>query len=141
MPALSDGERSAALALLEAGAASQKLSLSEYVQQTFPNGIFGNYAHAQNVAHQQGVEINGAVAINGFGKNARAVIYASQTADFSIWCHELAHIWQAQPSGYLKADAETAFHVQNGNWQESIYTFEDGQSYFYGSIKYIEAKK
>lgn len=146
MPNLSDGERAAALAILEAGASSQKMSLTDYVQQTFPNGVFGDYDRAQNAAHQQGVEINGAVSVSGFGKNARAVIYASKTADFSTWCHELSHIWQAQLTGTLKDDAEKAFQVQDGNWQESIYTFADGhtdtsaEAFAYGFEDFLKHK-
>ena len=146
MPNLSDGERAAALAILEAGASSQKMSLTDYVQQTFPNGVFGDYDRAQNAAHQQGVEINGAVSVSGFGKNARAVIYASRTADFSTWCHELSHIWQAQLTGTLKDDAEKAFQVQDGNWQESTYTFADGhtdtsaEAFAYGFEDFLKHK-
>ena len=146
MPNLSDGERAAAIAILEAGASSQKMSLTDYVQQTFPNGVFGDYDRAQNAAHQQGVEINGAVSVSGFGANARAVIYASKTADFSTWCHELSHIWQAQLTGTLKDDAEKAFQVQDGNWQESIYTFADGhtdtsaEAFAYGFEDFLKHK-
>lgn len=146
MPNLSDGERAAAIAILEAGASSQKMSLTDYVQQTFPNGVFGDYDRAQNAAHQQGVEINGAVSVSGFGKNARAVIYASRTADFSTWCHELSHIWQAQLTGTLKDDAEKAFQVQDGNWQESTYTFADGhtdtsaEAFAYGFEDFLKHK-
>ena len=146
MPNLSDGERAAAIAILEAGASSQKMSLTDYVQQTFPNGVFGDYDRAQNAAHQQGVEINGAVSVSGFGANARAVIYASKTADFSTWCHELSHIWQAQLTGTLKVDAEKAFQVQDGNWQESIYTFADGhtdtsaEAFAYGFEDFLKHK-
>lgn len=146
MPNLSDGERAAAIAILEAGASSQKMSLTDYVQKTFPNGVFGDYNRAQNAAHQQGVEINGAVSVSGFGANARAVIYASKTADFSTWCHELSHIWQAQLTGTLKDDAEKAFQVQDGNWQESIYTFADGhtdtsaEAFAYGFEDFLKHK-
>lgn len=146
MPNLSDGERAAAIAILEAGASSQKMSLTDYVQKTFPNGVFGDYDRAQNAAHQQGVEINGAVSVSGFGANARAVIYASKTADFSTWCHELSHIWQAQLTGTLKDDAEKAFQVQDGNWQESIYTFADGhtdtsaEAFAYGFEDFLKHK-
>ena len=146
MPNLSDGERAAALAILEAGAASMKMTLRDYVQTTFPHGVFGDFDKAQNAAHQQGVEINGAVSVSGFGANARAVIYASKTADFSTWCHELSHIWQAQLTGTLKDDAEKAFQVQDGNWQESIYTFADGhtdtsaEAFAYGFEDFLKHK-
>ena len=146
MPNLSDGERAAALAILEAGAASMKMTLRDYVQTTFPHGVFGDFDKAQNAAQQQGVEINGAVSVSGFGANARAVIYASKTADFSTWCHELSHIWQAQLTGTLKDDAEKAFQVQDGNWQESIYTFADGhtdtsaEAFAYGFEDFLKHK-
>ena len=47
MPNLSDGERAAALAILEAGAASMKMTLRDYVQTTFPHGVFGDFDKAQ----------------------------------------------------------------------------------------------
>ncbi len=130
MPNLSDGERAAALAIFEAGAASMGMGFSEYLEATFPNGVFGNFEEAQEQAQKKGVEINGGVAIskNAITQNVNAVIYASKTADFSTWVHELAHVWQAQLTGKLKTDAEKAFQVQNGNWQESTYTFSDGHT-------------
>ena len=146
MPNLSDGERAAALAILEAGAASMKMTLRDYVQTTFPHGVFGDFDKAQNAAQQQGVEINGAVSVSGFGANARAVIYASKTADFSTWCHELSHIWQIQLTGELKVNAEKVFQVQNGNWQESTYTFADGhtdtsaEAFAYGFEDFLKHK-
>lgn len=128
MPNLSDEERASALSILEAGAKSMGLSISEYVVQTFPEGIFGNIAEAQKAAWKQGKEMNGAVVVDGFGENAKAVIYASRTADFSTWVHEIAHVWQAQLTGNLKRRAEEAFQVQDGDWKKSIYTFADGHT-------------
>lgn len=126
MPNLSDGERAAAISILEAGAVSMDMKLSDYVKQTFPNGIFGNFQEAELSAHQQGKLINGGVVIDGFGENAKAVIYASRTADFSTWVHEVAHIWQAQLTGKLKQNAEKAFNVEDGDWKNSKYVFADG---------------
>lgn len=126
MPNLSDGERAAAISILEAGAVSMDMKLSDYVKQTFPNGIFGNFEEAELSARQQGKLINGGVVIDGFGENAKAVIYASRTADFSTWVHEVAHIWQAQLTGKLKQNAEKAFNVENGDWKNSKYVFADG---------------
>ena len=126
MPNLSDGERAAAISILEAGAVSMDMKLSDYVKQTFPNGIFGNFQEAELSARQQGKLINGGVVIDGFGENAKAVIYASRTADFSTWVHEVAHIWQAQLTGKLKQNAEKAFNVENGDWIKSKYVFADG---------------
>lgn len=126
MPNLSDGERAAAISILEAGAVSVDMKLSDYVKQTFPNGIFGNFQEAELSARQQGKLINGGVVIDGFGENAKAVIYASRTADFSTWVHEVAHIWQAQLTGKLKQNAQKAFNVENGDWKNSKYVFADG---------------
>lgn len=126
MPNLTDGERAAAISILEAGAVSMDMKLSDYVKQTFPNGIFGNFQEAELSARQQGKLINGGVVIDGFGENAKAVIYASRTADFSTWVHEVAHIWQAQLTGKLKQNAEKAFNVENGDWKNSKYVFADG---------------
>lgn len=146
MPNLSENERTAAIAILEAGAKSQGMEFSEYVEKTFPDGIFGDIKKAENAAKQQGVNINGAVSVNGFGENVKAVIYAGKTADFSTWCHELSHIWQAQLSGELKNDAEEAFQVKDSDWQNSIYTFKDGhtdtsaEAFAYGFEDFLKNK-
>lgn len=146
MPSLSENERTAAIAILEAGAKSQRMSISEYMEKTFPNGIFGDIKNAENAAKQQGVKINGAVSVNGFGENVKAVIYAGKNADFSTWCHELSHIWQAQLAGELKNDAEEAFQVKDSDWQNSIYTFKDGhtdtsaEAFAYGFEDFLKNK-
>lgn len=146
MPNLSENERTAAIAILEAGAKSQGMEFSEYVEKTFPDGIFGDIKKAENAAKQQGVNINGAVSVNGFGENVKAVIYAGKTADFSTWCHELSHIWQAQLAGELKQNAEEAFQVKNSDWQNSIYTFKDGhtdtsaEAFAYGFEDFLKNK-
>lgn len=145
MPNLTDGERAAALAILEAGAGSMNMSLSEYVAQTFPNGIFGNINILKS-QQQKGEEINGAVDIRGFGENVRALIYAGESADFSTFVHELAHVWQAQLTGQLKSDAEKAFQVENSDWRNSIYTFADGtqdtcgEAFAYGFEDFLKHK-
>ena len=146
MPSLSENERTAAIAILEAGAKSQGMEFSEYVEKTFPDGIFGDIKNAENAAKQQGVKINGAVSVNGFGENVKAVIYAGKNADFSTWCHELSHIWQAQIAGELKNDAEEAFQVKDSDWQNSIYTFKDGhtdtsaEAFAYGFEDFLKHK-
>ena len=146
MPSLSEKERAAAIAILEAGAKSQGIEFSEYVEKTFPDGIFGDIKNAENAAKQQGIKINGAVSVNGFGENVKAVIYAGKNADFSTWCHELSHIWQAQLAGELKNDAEEAFQVKNSDWQNSIYTFQDGhtdtsaEAFAYGFEDFLKNK-
>lgn len=146
MPNLSEKERAAAIAILEAGAKSQGMEFSKYVEKTFPDGIFGDIKKAENAAKQQGVNINGAVSVNGFGENVKAVIYAGKTADFSTWCHELSHIWQAQLAGELKNDAEEAFQVKDSDWQNSIYTFKDGhtdtsaEAFAYGFEDFLKNK-
>lgn len=123
MPNLSDGERAAAISILEAGAVSVDMKLSDYVKQTFPNGIFGNFQEAELSARQQGKLINGGVVIDGFGENAKAVIYASRTADFSTWVHEVAHIWQAQLTGKLKQNAQKAVNYENGLTSKDLSDF------------------
>lgn len=146
MPNLSENERTAAIAILEAGAKSQGMEFSEYVEKTFPDGIFGDIKKAENAAKQQGVNINGAVSVNGFGENVKAVIYAGKTADFSTWSHELSHIWQAQLTGEIKQNAEEAFQVKNSDWQNSIYTFKDGhtdtsaEAFAYGFEDFLKNK-
>lgn len=146
MPNLSENERTAAIAILEAGAKSQGMEFSEYVEKTFPDGIFGDIKKAENAAKQQGIKINGAVSVNGFGENVKAVIYAGKTADFSTWCHELSHIWQAQLTGEIKQNAEEAFQVKNSDWQNSIYTFKDGhtdtsaEAFAYGFEDFLKNK-
>ena len=146
MPNLSEKERTAAIAILEAGAKSQNMEFSEYVEKTFPDGIFGDIKKAENAVRQQGVKINGAVSVKGFGENVKAVIYAGKNADFSTWCHELSHIWQAQLTGELKQNAEEAFQVKDSDWQNSIYTFKDGhtdtsaEAFAYGFEDFLKSK-
>lgn len=146
MPNLTDEERAAAVAIFEAGAASMGISLSDYIRDTFPGGIFGDIRDAGVAALYQGNGINGAVSTRYFGDGVRAVIYASKTADFSTWCHELSHVWQAQLTGKLKNDAEKAFQVKDGDWQNSVYTFADGtqdtsaEAFAYGFEDFLKHK-
>lgn len=148
MPNLSDSERVAALAIFEAGAFSMGMEFSEYLEKTFPVGVFGNVKEIQSQAQKKGLEINGGVEIqnNPFTQNINALIYASENADFSTWVHELAHIWQAQLTGSLKENAQKAFQVKNENWQESIYTFSDGhtdtsaEAFAYGFEDFLKHK-
>lgn len=116
MPNFSAGERGAAVALLEAGAKAQGKSISDYVAMTFSKNIFGDAKEAESLAQAQGKVIQGAQSWKQFAEGTRAVIYATEKADFSTWTHEIAHVWRKQLTGDLKAQAEKAFNVENGNW-------------------------
>lgn len=132
IPNMTMAERSAAIVLLEAGAKRQGLSLTEYVNNTFNDGqLFGSIEEAASLAQQTGQqkafkEMKGAMTWKKFGRDTRAVIYASKYADFSTFSHELAHIWQGQLEGDLKTEAEKAFGVVNGDWEHTPYTFANG---------------
>lgn len=135
-------ERSAAIVLLEAAALKKGMGLTDYVNKTFYQGqIFGSIEEAQAMAQKQKAKTNeelkaneeaedvimqGAMLWRKFGNNTRAVIYASEYSNFSTWAHELAHIWHDQLEGDLKAEAETAFKVKNGDWRNTPYVFADG---------------
>jgi len=127
MPNLSDGERAAAVAILEAGAKSMGKTLTQYIEQTYPNGLFGNLETLGEDYSKQmaGENVKGAADVRGFGEDVSALIYASENADFSTFVHEVAHVWQAQLTGNLKKDAEKAFQVKDGNWKESDYILSD----------------
>jgi len=133
---LSNKQVASAVALLEAAAKRTGMNLTEYVNKTFGNQIFGSQEDFANTAAAQGDTatgkaggVNQGVAQKGwqqYGQQIKAVIYAGENADFSTWAHELAHVFQNQLDGELKAQAEKAFGVVNGDWINSKYTFKDG---------------
>ena len=135
---LTNEQVSSAVALLEAAAKRTGMNLTEYVNKTFGNEIFGSQEDFSRAASAQGDNVSGkaggvnpGVAQNGwkqFGQQVKAVIYAGENADFSTWAHELAHIFQSQLDGDLKAQAEKAFNVVGGDWINSTYTFKDGHT-------------
>ena len=141
---LSKEKRAAAVALLEAAAKRQHMSLTDYVNKTFGTQIFGDRRVLQRAAFAQaqqdikngkipkakagGVDVGTAQAEwKKFGQEVKAVIYAGENADFSTWAHELAHIFQNQLEGDLKKQAEDAFGVKDGDWEHTMYTFADGK--------------
>lgn len=161
---LSKEKRAAAVALLEAAAKRQNMSLTEYVNKTFGNEIFGDTRELQQAALAQakedlekgkkvtrkagGVDVGVAQAEwKKFGQQVKAVIYAGENADFSTWTHELAHIFQNQLDGDLKTQAETAFNVIDGDWQNSMYTFKNGdvmpaaEAFAYGFQDWLKTGK
>ena len=133
---LSNKQVASAVALLEAAAKRTGMNLTEYVNKTFGNQIFGSQEDFAQSAAAQGDTatgkaggVNQGVAQSGwqqYGQQIKAVIYAGENADFSTWAHELAHIFQNQLEGDLKAQAEKAFGVIDGDWTHSKYTFKDG---------------
>ena len=133
---LTNKQVASAVALLEAAAKRTGMNLTEYVNKTFGNNIFGSQEDFTNTAAAQGDTatgkaggVNQGIAQKGwqqYGQQIKAVIYAGENADFSTWAHELAHVFQNQLDGDLKAQAESAFGVVNGDWIHSKYTFKDG---------------
>lgn len=127
MPNLNADERAAAVALLESGARRMGKSLSTYISETFNGEIFGELKSLENqITPIQRQSMKGASNFRQYGNQVKAVIYASEHADFSTFAHEVAHIWQAQLTGDLLAQAEKAFNVKDGDWQNSMFTFADG---------------
>lgn len=117
MPKLSAKERSAAVALLEAGAKAQHKTIAQYMSETFGTQMFGDANVAIEAAQKSDVgAVNGGVSFNETEKGVRAVIYAAETANFSTFAHEVAHIWRQQLTGELKTQAENAFGVEKGQW-------------------------
>ncbi|MBO7733342.1 MAG: hypothetical protein J6S67_12330 [Methanobrevibacter sp.] len=147
---VSNEEASAAVALLEAAAKRNGVSLTQYVNDTFGNNIFGSMDEFAESAAAQGDSTRGKAGGMGwkqYGQQVKAVIYAGENADFSTWSHELAHIFQAQLTGDLKTQAETAFNVVNGDWINSKYTFKDGsvmpaaEAFAYGFQDWLKTGK
>lgn len=135
---LNNKQVAAAVTLIESAAKRMDMSLSDYVNKTFGNQIFGSREEFAQSALAQGEQINdkaggmnqGVAQANWkqVGQQIKAVIYAGENADFSTWAHEMAHVFQNQLDGDLKTDAETAFNVVNGDWINSKYTFSDGRT-------------
>lgn len=135
---LTNDQVASTIAILEMGAKRMNMTLSDYVQKTFGNQIFGSREEFETSALAQGENINNkaggmsqGVAQNNWrevGQRVKAVIYAGENADFSTWVHEVAHVFQNQLDGDLKTQAETAFNVVNGDWINSNYTFKDGRT-------------
>ena len=154
---LSNEKVAAAVALMEAGAKRMGMSLTDYVSKTFGNQIFGDKKEFEKIAVAQGDTISGKAggALPGtaqkgwkeYGQQVKAVIYAGENADFSTWTHELAHIFQNQLDGDLKAQAEKAFNVIDGDWINSKYTFADGhvdsaaEAFAYGFQDWLKTGK
>lgn len=127
MPNLNSEQQAAAVSILEAGARRMGKRLNEYVSETFGNEIFGNLEDLEGkITAAQRQDMKGATTWRNFGNQVKAVIYAGEKADFSTFAHELAHVWQSQLTGDLKAEAEAAFNVKDGDWNNSYYTFADG---------------
>lgn len=123
MPNLSNSQIAADVALLETVYKSLKkdngyTSFTDYYQKTFGENIFGDKSVLEKSSIEQngGKGVRGGVAFNQTEKSLRAVIYASEKADFSTWSHEIAHIFRQQLQGDLLREAETAFGVENGQW-------------------------
>ncbi len=123
MPNLTSEENAAAVSLLELGARRQSKSITDYVQETFGTSIFGNPEELNGrITAAQRQDMQGATTWRRYGNQLKAVIYAGETANFSTWAHEVAHIWQSQLTGDLKRQAEEAFGVKDGNWIKTLYT-------------------
>ena len=150
MPRLDDKQRAGAVSLLEAMAAGQGKNISTYVHDSFGASIFGRTEEAESLAQAQGDTFRGkagATSWREFGDQVKAVIYAGEKADFSTWAHELAHVYQRQLEGEMKAQAESAFNVKDGDWTGSTYTFSDGrrmssaEAFAYGFQDWLETGK
>ena len=154
---LSNKQVAAAVTLIESAARRMGMGLNEYVNKTFGNQIFGSREEFASASLAQGEDVNkkaggmyqGVAQANWreVGQQVKAVIYAGEHADFSTWAHEMAHVFQNQLDGQLKADAEAAFNVQGGDWINSTYTFKDGrtmssaEAFAYGFQDWLETGK
>ena len=147
---LTNKQVASSVALLEAGAKRVGMNLTEYVNKTFGNKIFGDMAEFEKAAAAQGDTTSGKAGGMGwqqYGNQIKAIIYAGENADFSTWAHELAHVFQSQLDGDLKIQAEKAFNVQNGDWINSKYTFADGhvdsaaEAFAYGFQDWLKTGK
>ena len=104
---LTSDEAEAALLLLDTRAANLDMSLDEYMEAYHPTG----FSQKDNRLND---EYKGYVRF--LADDAKAIIRTGKTADFSTFVHEQAHIFRRQLAGDLKAKAEKAFKVVDGNW-------------------------
>ncbi|MGI5092700.1 zincin-like metallopeptidase domain-containing protein [Treponema socranskii] len=123
---LSPDEAEAALLLLDTRAANLDMSLADYMQTYHPAGF-----------SQKGTTLNDDYKgyVQFLAQDAKAIITTGETADFSTFVHENAHIFRRQLAGDLKAKAERAFKVEDGNW-----TREQEEYFAIGFEEYIRLR-
>jgi hypothetical protein len=109
-PRMSPNERAIAVDLLEARANVLEVSLADYTSTYFADGM---------ISDQSAVNMDGKKGAVSFTADVKALIHTTQTADFSTWVHENAHIFRRQLAGDLLTKAEAAFGVQNGVWDRA----------------------
>ena len=146
------GQTAEAVAIMESMAKGLQMSLSDFVNDYFAPELFGDIQEALAETQQQNPEMAtkgfaGAQKWKQFGNDVKAVIYAGENADFSTWCHELAHVYQDLMTGELKENAEAAFNVKDGDWKHSTFTFKDGtamssaEAFAYGFQDWLKTGK
>ena len=123
---LSPDEAEAALLLLDTRAANLDMSLDDYMQTYHPEGFSQT---------DIGLDDDYKGYVQFLAQDAKAIIKTGKTADFSTFVHENAHIFRRQLAGDLKAKAEKAFKVENGNW-----TREQEEYFAIGFEEYIRLR-
>ena len=155
---MSNEEKALFVAMQEAAANAQEKSLSQYLEDTFPDfGIMGNTAELEEAARKESLkkrkQINaaGGMAMVDTVKGAKAIIYAASNADFSTAIHEFVHAWTKTLSGALEKEAAETFGAtlnEDGsyNWDAKV-TLADGtvvsayENLAYSLEKYAENGK
>ena len=98
-----------AILLLEARAKTLQFSFDEYMERYHPQGFI---VRDESLPEQ----------INGYtrflGEDASAILSAGKGANFSTFVHECAHVFRRQLTGELREQAEKAFGVAGGAWDE-----------------------
>jgi hypothetical protein len=127
-PALSEEECEAALLLVKARAETMGASLDRYMERFHPDGLAERDERLPE-------ECRGCTRF--LGDDAKAVIKAGKSADFSTFVHESAHVFRRRITGKLLERAERAFGVERlGKW-----SVEQEEAFALGLEEYIRTKE
>jgi hypothetical protein len=127
-PALGEEEREAALTLLKARAETTGMTLEKYMECFHPEGL---------AERDEGLPEEYRGYTRFLEDDARAVIRAGKSADFSTFVHESAHVFRRQLTGNLRKKAERAFGVERfGKW-----SVEQEEAFALGLEEYIRTKE
>lgn len=106
---------------------NNELTFEEFLKDKYNKNSLNEFTEDE-IKQIVSQNVKGYSTMPDFQRQVKAVIYAGEHADFSTFAHELAHVWQSQLTGDLKAEAESAFNVKDGDWNNSYYTFADGHT-------------
>ena len=105
----SNDETEAAISLLSARSETLGMTLDVYLSEFHPDGL---------AVQEFGLDKGYKGYVSFLEQDTKAIIHAGESADFSTFVHEAAHIFRRQLTGELLKKAENAFGVSNGQWSE-----------------------